>query len=184
MLCTRSGICTLLLFSLRISCTIVLVISRFPGSSESSNMHFSLSPSSRSSLWNRERPPVGRLPTVRGGPTLYSGIPLLPDPVLDPIPRKVDERMRRKKLSNCFRSAGRDATSIPTESSDADQMARLTPSHVGSAVFINAESSTVFATEQAVALMAGSVDVNANPGGYLHKAKTEDDAQTPLSTPW
>ena len=184
MLCTRSGACKLLLFSLCISCTIVLVISRFPGNSESSSMHFSLSPSSRSSLWNRERPRVGRLPTVRGGPTLHSGIPLLPDPVLDPIPRKVDGRMRRKKPSNCFRSAGRDATSIPTESSDADQMARLTPSHVGSAVFINAESSMVFATEQAVALMAGSVDVNGNAGGYLHKAKTEHDTQTPLRTPW
>ena len=147
-------------------------------------MYFSLSPSSRTSLCNRKRPPIGRLPTVSGGPTLYRGIPLLPDPVLDPIPRKVDESMRRKKLSNCFRSAGRDATSIPTESSDADQIARLTPSHVGSAVFINAESSTVFATEQAVALMASSVDVNTIPGGYLHKAKTEDDAQTPLRTSW
>jgi hypothetical protein len=43
--------------------------------------------------------------------------------------------------------------STPTESSVADQMARLLPSQVGSRVLSKAESSTVFTIEQAVALV-------------------------------
>jgi hypothetical protein len=129
-------------------------------------MYFSLSPSS-SSLRNRERPAIGRLPMVSCSPTLYSGMPLLPDGVLDLFPKKVDESTRRNKPSNCFRSAGREVTSIPTESSVADQIVRLLPSHVGSLFFIKAESSIVFATEQAVALMCRSVDVN-----QLHRLDT------------
>jgi hypothetical protein len=42
--------------------------------------------------------------------------------------------------------------STPTESSVADQMARLLPSQVGSRVFNRAESSTVLTIEQAVTL--------------------------------
>jgi hypothetical protein len=73
--------------------------------------------------------------------------------VLDFVPRKVDGNTRRKKASNCFRKGGRDAMSTPTESSVADQMARLLPSQVGSRVLSKAESSTVFTIEQAVALV-------------------------------
>ena len=77
--------------------------------------------------------------------------------VLDLVP--VNERIRRKNVSNCFRSGGKEAISTPIESSVADQMERLVPSHVGSRVFIKAESSTVFATEQAVALKFKLYDV-------------------------
>ncbi|KAF7570993.1 hypothetical protein PtrM4_109950 [Pyrenophora tritici-repentis] len=42
---------------------------------------------------------------------------------------------------------------MPTESSVADQMDRLVPSHVGSRVFIKADSSTVFMTEKDVTLV-------------------------------
>lgn len=46
---------------------------------------------------------------------------------------------------------------MPTESSVAAQMVRLTPSHVGSWVFFRALSSTVLNIEQMVALIFVSV---------------------------
>lgn len=58
----------------------------------------------------------------------------------------------RSRRSNCFRRGGREATRMPTESSVADHMVRLTPSHVGSLVLRRLFSSTVLKIEHMVAL--------------------------------
>lgn len=70
---------------------------------------------------------------------------------------KVDGRMRRNILSKTFRRGGRLAIRIPTESSVALQIVRLTPSHVGSLVFFNALNSIVLKIEHTVALQHRSV---------------------------
>jgi len=67
--------------------------------------------------------------------------------------RKLKGRIIWAKPSNCLRKGGKEAVSIPTESSIADQTERLAPSHVGSWVFIKADSSTVFTIEKDVGLM-------------------------------
>lgn len=130
----------MLLSALVTSCTTVFVIppSTLPGS-----MSFSLSPSP--SMVDR---PIGLL---YGLLTLYSGmLPGVFDLVID-----VDGRMWRNIFSKIFRKGGRLAIKIPTESSVALQIVRLTLSQVGSFFFFNALSSMVLKIEHTVALRTG-----------------------------
>jgi hypothetical protein len=60
--------------------------------------------------------------------------------------------MRWNKVSNALRNGGREAISIPTDSSVEAQILKLMPSHVGSWVFVIAFSSTVLKIEHIVAL--------------------------------
>jgi hypothetical protein len=72
---------------------------------------------------------------------------------------------------------------MPMESSELDQMVRLTPSQVGSCVLVMAFSSMVLNIEHIVALLCvssgsliGDVEVN------LRDTEQENDANTQLSS--
>ena len=67
--------------------------------------------------------------------------------------KKLEGRIICAKPSNCLRKGDKEAVSIPTEGSIADQMERLAPSHVGSWVFIKTDNCTVFTIEKDAALM-------------------------------
>ena len=64
----------------------------------------------------------------------------------------VEGRIFLKMWSNALRSGGSDAMSIPMESSELDQIVRVTPSQVGSCVLVIVLSSMVLNIEQIVAL--------------------------------
>jgi hypothetical protein len=91
--------------------------------------------------------------------------------------------MRKKRLSKTFRSGGKLAIRMPTESSVALQMVRFTASHVGSCVLVRACSSTVLKIEHTVALLIELVYIFAQKVAVdLHKSKTEHNPQTQLCT--
>jgi hypothetical protein len=134
------------------SCTTVFIIPPSPLDPElepSARILRSLSPSS---IPTSDRPMtlvLRRLTWL----TLYMGMPLRLPGVRLPV--KVLGSTWRRILSNSLRSGGREETRMPTESSVADQMVRLTPSQVGSLVLWRFASSIVLKMEHTVALEGG-----------------------------
>ena len=87
-------------------------------------------------------------------------------------------------LSKTFRKGGKLAIRIPTESSVAAQIVRLTLSQVGSWVSLRVLSSTVLKIEHNVALESGSAYCFPHRSAFLHQSQGEDDSHSPLCPLW